>query len=467
VVEPSTEAPEQTIEDVISDIFTDATSSISLEEDLGRLIYDEIHTHLLATEDYEEGREEWIALPHQIPPDPKDEDWDIWGMLGGRGAGKTEGGANYVIEHCRGNSGARVGVGAPTIGDVRDIVIEGPTGILAHADRGEFQYNRTYLELRHRDGGYIKGLGSEMADRWRGHNWTLLWADELASWHPEAWHMARMGLRVQDARAIFTTTPRNRPFLRELMEEENTIIHHATTYDNPHLAARAVRALEARYKGTALGRQELDALIIDAAAGALWNRELLEEARGVLPPGVNLIRVVVGVDPAVSANKNSAETGIIIVGRGSDRRGYVMADLSLKASPEKWGTTTINGYRNFQASKIIGEVNNGGDLVERNLRAIDPHVAFEAVRASRGKAKRAEPVASLYERGIVTHCGDGLEELEDQMCFWEPEEPDMVPCDRMDALVWALSFLFIDQLLSPIITPSEVGRKQSKWRGAA
>lgn len=446
--------------------FLEDESPTSLDAEVGNLIVSHLQGHLQSRLDAEQKRKSWDPLPHQIPPDPEQEDWDIWGMLGGRGAGKTEGGANYVLEHLRGNPQARVGIGAPTIGDVRDICIEGPTGLLAHAHEDEFTYNRTYLELRHEDGGTVKGLGSETADRWRGHNWTLLWADELASWNAAAWDMARMGLRLQEARAIFTTTPKNRPFLRELLAEAGTVIHHATTYDNPHLAARAVRALEARYKGTQLGRQELEALIVDAASGALWTREVVEEAQGILPGKVNLLKVVVGVDPAVSANEASNETGIVIAARGSDRRGYVLADLSCRKSAEGWGREVINAYKNFRAGRVVGEVNNGGDLVERNLRAIDPHVSFHAVRASRGKAVRAEPVASLYERGLITHCGSGLMELEDQLCFWEPHEADMVPNDRLDALVWALSYLFIDEIATPDIATSKAGRRSSRWKAA-
>ena len=441
----------------------EAEASATVEEQIYTLIQHHLSTAVedLQADKLKPGRGEWTLLPHQIPPEG---DWDIWGMLGGRGAGKTKAGAKWSIDQLRGDPKARVGIGAPTFNDVRSIMIEGETGLLAVAEEGEFPYyNKSLMELHHRDGGLVKGMGSESADRWRGHNWSAIWADELASWNPEAWHMARMGLRLGEALAIFTTTPKNRPFIRELIEEEGTILTRATTYDNPHLAARALRALEARYKNTALGRQELEALFIDSAERALWNRDMIEVDRvATIPEYVNLIRIIIGVDPAVTANPDSAETGIIVVGRGSNNHGYVMADFSIRGSPEAWGNKVDVAYKGFKASKVIGEVNNGGDLIERNLRVINPHISYESVRASRGKAKRAEPVSSLYERHIVHHVGV-LGELEDQMCLWEPHEPDLMPSDRLDAVVWALSYLFIDQLVPVGFKLPTVGKSPSKW----
>lgn len=402
---------------------------------------------------------EWEPLPHQIPPN---EDWDVWGMMAGRGAGKTDAGAEYVMKHCREyGRDARVGVGAPTLTDVRMTCFEGPSGILAHARPGEIvEYNRTFLQITLNTGAKIRGIGSEIPNRWRGPNWSLVWADELAAWNEESWHHARFGLRLGPAVAIFTTTPKNRAFIRELMEDEKVAITSATTYDNPHLAARAIRALKARYENTSLGRQELLALIEDSAEGALWDRDMIRRIDSTNHD--RLFRIVVAIDPAVSTNKSSAETGIMVVAKTFSGRGLVLADLSGKYSPQGWGQAAVTAYRGWRADAIIGEVNNGGDLVESNIRAVDPHANFRKVHASRGKAKRAEPVVSLYERELVDHVGVH-DVLEDQMCLWEPEDPNAMPCDRLDAMVWGMTDLFIEELKAPAVAPVNAGRKTSRW----
>lgn len=410
----------------------------------------------------------WDPLPHQIAPPGE---WDVWGIMAGRGAGKTHAGSHYVLDHLRKyGPEALVGIGGPTLLDVRLTLIEGPSGILSVAEPGEFDedrdYNRTLLTLRHRDGGTIRGIGSERPERWRGPNFSLLWADELASWVSESWDLARFALRLGPAQALFTTTPKNRPFLRELIEEEGTVLSTATTYDNPHLSSRAVRALESRYGGTRLGKQELLAELLSDAEGALWKRWMIDNNRvQQLPEGVSLLRVVVAVDPAVSANKNSAETGIIIVGRGSDGHAYIMSDVSGLLPAAEWGRRVATNYKGWMADRVVGEVNNGGDLVEMNVKNHGSMINFHQVRASRGKAKRAEPAASLYERGLVHHVGE-FPELEDQLCQWEPLEPDEIPCDRLDACVWGLTDLMIDHMGVPNLgNIVDINTKKSRFAG--
>ena len=450
------------IEDIVDDLFEYKTG----KEELADFIHDQLEDAIEEAElakDYHV-KDDWQPLPHQIRPEG---DWDIWGLLGGRGAGKTELGSREVLSHLRQyKSKARVGIGAPTLSDVRKTLIEGTSGILAHAAPNEIiDYNRTLLTLGHRSGGVVIGMGSEQPDRWRGPNWTMLWADELSSWNPESWHQARFGLRIGPAYGLFTTTPKNRPLLRELMEEEGTVLTHATTYDNPYLAARAVRALTARYGGTALGRQELEALLLDSADSALWTREMIDRSR---VPFINidrLYRIVVAVDPAVTSNPNSAETGIEVVGKDLHGQGYLLADLSLRGSPDVWAQQIVTAYKGWNADLVIGEVNNGGDLIESVLRAKDPHINYKSVHASRGKHIRAEPVSSLYERDMIHHVGADFGPLEDQLCLWEPHEPDATPNDRLDALVWGFTELFVDEIASPLIVPSIVGRKKSKWIG--
>ena len=409
-------------------------------------------------------KEDWEPLPHQKRPEGE---WDVWGMMGGRGSGKTELGSREVLAHLREYKGkASVGVGAPTLSDVRKVCFEGPSGILAHAAPGEIvDYNRTMLTLTHRSGGVVMGHGSEKADRWRGYNWSLLWADELSSWNPDSWDQAQFGLRIDPAQAIFTTTPKNRPLIRELMADEATVITHATTYDNPHLAARALKALERRYGGTALGRQELMALLLDSAEKALWSRTMIEEFRLGKVDLSQLFRIVIGVDPAVTANELSDETGIVVVAKDFMGHGYVLADLSGRHTTDQWSQIVSTAYRGFGADLVVGEVNNGGDLVESALRTVDAHMSYKSVRASRGKAIRAEPVSSLYERGLIHHMAeDGLGDLEDQMCLWEPHEPDAMPNDRLDGLVWGLTELFVDEIAPPVVHALPTGRKKSRWR---
>jgi predicted phage terminase large subunit-like protein len=398
-------------------------------------------TELISARDYWQfDSKVWVPLPHQIPP-ADDGSWDTWMLLGGRGSGKTMAGTHYVLEHLRKyGSRARVGIGAPTFGDVRDVCAEGVTGLISTAP-DEFDYNRSLSQARHRDGGYVKFLGAEEPARWNGPQWSLLWADELALWREDTWHQAQFGLRLGDhPKAIITTTPKARQFVRDLSQAPNTVAVHATTFDNVNLSDTVLQRLDFQYSGSNLGRQELLAEWIDDVEGALWQRNWIDENRVDNVP--ELQRVVVAIDPAASANVNSDETGLCVAGLGNDGHCYVMQSEGIRMTPEGWAKRALDLYDQYEADLIIGEVNNGGDMVGSTLENVVRSegrysIPFQSIHASRGKTTRAEPVAVLYSKNYVHHVGT-FPESEDQMCaFPISAEHD----DRVDALVYALTEL--------------------------
>ena len=401
------------------------------------------------------GGRQWQPYPHQVPPDG---DWRLWIMLGGRGSGKTEGGARYVLDHLRTyGREARVGIGAPTIQSAREVCGEGESGLITIARR-EFDWNRSMMEARHRDGGYVKFMGAEEPARWNGPQWTLLWADELALWKRESYDQATFGVRLgSHPRIIATTTPKASRWVRALESEVATVVTHGTMYDNPALAQSAVEALERRYGGTRLGRQELLGEYIEEIEGALWRVDWIDNHRRSEPPTsvqveeteegeaevkvLDMPRIVVAIDPAVTANTESDETAIAVAGVGSDGDYYVLSIDGYRLPPQQWATKALEAYDRWQADKIVCEVNNGGDMVietiERVCEGLGRSANVEAIRASRGKTLRAEPIAALYEQGRVHHVGV-FAEAEDQMCaFPIANEHD----DLVDAAVYALSDL--------------------------
>ena len=390
---------------------------------------------ILSASDYwSDNVNKWQPLPHQVPPDGV---WDVWLLLGGRGSGKTMAGTHAVLDHLRQyGKKARVGIGAPTIADARDVCAEGITGLINLAPT-EFRYNRSIGEAHHKDGGYVKFLGSEEPARWNGPQWSLLWADELALWNEASWHQAQFGLRLgEHPKAIVTTTPKNRHFVRVLSELPSTRTIRATTYDNPTLSAAVQERLRQQYGGTRIGRQEILAEWLDDVPGALWTNSMIRSKPLLEVPDME--RVVVAIDPAVTTNKDSDETGIVVVGRAEDDQFYILADYSGKYSPDAWAGKAIEAYETHQADRVIGEVNNGGDMVEHTLRTVRSDLPYTAVHASRGKRIRAEPIAALYEQGKVWHIGD-LNMLEEQLVSWTPDSGSSP--DRLDALVWGLTEL--------------------------
>jgi len=368
-------------------------------------------------------------------------DWDCWLILAGRGTGKTRAGAEYVLSHLNDfGSAARVGVGGPTAADVRDVCAEGVSGLITIAREQFTSYNRSLGEAHHVRGGYVKFLGAEEPARWNGPQWSLLWADELSLWNQDSWEQAAFGLRLGERpRAIATTTPKARLFVRELAERPGTIVTSASTADNPYLSAIVRSRLYERYGGTRLGRQELEAEWLDDVPGALWTRDVLERNRVRQAP--DLVRIVVAIDPSGGATEGHAEVGIVAAGKGADGHGYVLRDVSERLTPERWARRAIQTYYETRANLLVAESNFGGQMVQSTIRAVDPNVPVKLVTASRGKRLRAEPVSALDEQGKLHHVGT-FPTLEDQLCSWVPDSGDPSP-DRLDARVWAIIELML------------------------
>ena len=390
------------------------------------------------------GSEPWEPYTHQIPPAG---DWYLWLLLAGRGAGKTDACADYFDRFMRQNAGARGGIIAPTLGDAAEACVYGPSGLMAH--------NPT-VRLRSRAGGtyVIWPNGSEAklfgaytrqdVERLRaGGNRHLYWAEELAAWRyiKECWENMELGLRLgRHPHIVASTTPKTRPFLKTLMNAHDTALTRATMHDNPKLPEAQRQRLIERYAGTRLEAQEILGQYLDDVEGALWTYDILEHCRVPLAEVPDLARAVVGVDPSGGDEEGNDEQGIIVVGRGVDGDGYVMADRSCKLSPDGWGRRAVQAYVDFNADRIVGETNFGGDLVIANIKVAAQNmgltVATKKLTASRGKVARAEPISALYEQRRMHHVGDpaDFELLESQMRNWTPDS-GWSP-DRMDALVW-------------------------------
>lgn len=380
-----------------------------------------------------------LARTEQIPTD--NEDWNTWLFLAGRGAGKTRTAAEWLAWKAISNPNTRWAIVAPTHADARDTCVEGESGILNILK--EFgvlkDYNRSISEIFLTNRSRIKLFSGEEPDRLRGPQFHGGWFDELAAFkRPDAWDQYQFGARLgQHPQTIVTTTPRPTKLIKDLVDRKGVHVVRGSTFDNAkNLAPSALAELKLRYENTRLGRQELYGEILDTVEGALWTREMIERARVTdIPP---LIRIVVAIDPAVTNNADSDETGIVAAGITSDNHYYVLSDKSLKASPDAWARQAVNLYHDLGADKIIAETNNGGDMVTLLIKQVDHSAPVKKVTATRGKQLRAEPISSLYEQGRVHHHGY-FAELETQMCEWTPisnESPD-----RLDALVWAITEL--------------------------
>ncbi|WP_132693810.1 DNA-packaging protein [Rhodovulum steppense] len=398
---------------------------------------------------------EFWALPHQLPPEG---DWRAWVVLGGRGAGKTRAGAEWVRAEVEGprpldpGRSRRVALVGETVDQVREVMVFGDSGLMACSppDRRP-RWEATRRRLVWPNGAVAQVFSAHDPEGLRGPQFDAAWADELAKWKKaeETWDMLQFGLRLGiSPRQCITTTPRNVGVLRSILALPTTVVTHAPTEANrANLAASFLDAVRTRYAGTRLGRQELDGVLLEEAEGALWPLAAIEAARIDRAP--ELDRVVVAVDPPITGHGGSDECGIMVVGVQSkgppqEWRAVVLADASLAGvAPTVWAQAAIEAMERFGADRLVAEVNQGGDLVETVIRQLDPLVPFRAVRASRGKAARAEPVAALYEQGRVKHL-PGLAILEDQMCRMTSRgyEGRGSP-DRVDALVWAIHELMI------------------------
>jgi phage terminase large subunit-like protein len=401
----------------------------------------------LAREDAGEFNHDWSrwARDSQKPPPGN---WRVWLLLAGRGFGKTRTGAELVRSRIAAHTARRIALVAPTAADARDVMVEGESGLLAIAPpRDRPLYEPSKHRLTWANGAVATTFSADEPERLRGPQHDFAWCDELAAWrYPEAWDMLMFGLRLgEDPRAVVTTTPRPTKAIRALIADPKVVVTRGTTAENRgNLAPAFLDQIVRRYQGTRLGRQELDAELLDDLPGALWHRGVIEAARTSAAP--ELSRVVVAIDPAAASNEHADETGIIAAGRDANGHGYVLADTSGRYAPAEWARIAIAAYSKHEADRIVAEVNNGGEMVEATLRMIDPNVPYSAVRASRGKVARAEPVAALYEQGRIHHIG-AFAQLEDQMCSFtndfDRSAAGYSP-DRVDALVWAFTELLVE-----------------------
>ncbi len=341
----------------------------------------------------------------------------------------------------------RIALVAGTLGEARDIMVQGDSGILAcsPADRRP-EWIESRKMLRWPSGAEAYCYSAANPEKLRGPQFDCAWSDELGKWRNcrTAWDMLQLSLRLGDRpRQVVTTTPRANKVLEELIEAESTVVTSAPTWANAaNLADSFLAEVEARYGGTSFGRQELEGEMALDRPGALWSRAMIEAGRVKEPP--TLSRIVVAVDPPATSGGDADECGLVVVGLGGDGIAYVVADRSVQGlTPARWADRAVALYHEFDADRIVAEVNQGGEMVEELVRRADPQVSYRAVRASRGKAIRAEPVSALYEQGRVRHVGL-MPELEDQMCAFGAEDQGGSP-DRVDALVWAITELMLAQ----------------------
>jgi phage terminase large subunit-like protein len=390
-----------------------------------------------------------LRRPSQIPPDLRtpSQDWLTWLILSGRGWGKTRVGAEWVLANEQ--RYGRFVLAGRTSGDMRDIMIEGESGIMAIArNDARPHYEPSKRRITFASGSVAVLRTADEPEGFRGIQAEAVWADELAAWeHPEAWDQLQFGFRLGfQPRQVVTTTPRPTDIIRELIRDPGTVVTGGSTYENrANLTDKFLHSIVKRYEGTRLGRQELYGEILDDIEGALWKRSMIRHdqppmrhEKGTERPDYQ--RIVIAIDPAVSYGPESDETGIILAGRGRDQRGYVIDDMSGRYSPIDWAGRAIGAYRTHSADAIVAEVNNGGDLVEANLRAAGFDGRFIKVTASRGKRVRAEPIAALYEQFRISHLRP-FTELEDQLCNFTPEST--ASPDRLDAMVWAFTELML------------------------
>ena len=397
------------------------------------------------------------ARPNQLAPQGV---WNTWLVLAGRGFGKTRMGSEWIRENVTGSSPLsagpsgwrRIALVAETAADARDVMVLGDSGILAcHPKDYRPEWSPTNRRLTWPNGTEAWVYNATEPDQLRGPQHHAAWVDELAKFRymQETWDQLMFGLRLgEHPRALVTTTPRPLPLIKRLIQDPDTVVTRGATLDNQaNLATNTVKQLYERYGGTRLGRQELEGEILSDIPGALWNRDSIDATR-IYDVPEDLERVYVAVDPATSNNENSDEHGIVVVGLKRDKdgyqRGYVLEDGSLRGQPEDWAKKVVSLYRFWSADKIIAEKNQGGQMVESTIKAVDRSVPVELVHASRGKVVRAEPISALYEQGRVHHVGR-FDTLEDQMCLFSVDNIRNISNgspDRVDALVWGLTKIF-------------------------
>jgi len=384
------------------------------------------------------------AHDHQRPPSGDAASWTTWLILGGRGAGKTRAGAEWVKAVAQSDDAAQIALVGETEHDVREVMIEGVSGLLAvHSPEERPQWIPSRRRIEWQNGAVAQAFSAEQPESLRGPQFSAAWLDEFAKWRQaeSTFDMLQFGLRLGERpRQVITTTPRPTALLKRLIADPATVVTRAATQANAfNLAPSFLDTVLNRYGGTRLGRQEIAGEIIEERSDALWSRAMLEGCRVTAAPALS--RIVVAVDPPASSTKRADACGLVAAGRARDFI-YVLADETVTGlSPQGWAIKAIALWRRLQADCLVAEVNQGGDMVRAVIREADPAVPVTAVRATRGKWLRAEPVAQLYEQGRVKHVG-AFPELEDEMCDFGLDglSSGRSP-DRLDALVWAVTAL--------------------------
>ena len=372
---------------------------------------------------------------------PPPGDWRVWLLMAGRGFGKTRAGAEWVRSLADTRTGRSVALVGDTAEDVRQVMVEGPAGLLAvtpSADRPV--WHRSLRRLDWPSGMVARCYSAADPEQLRGPEFDHAWADEIGKWPYEAaWDNLMLALRAGDRpRCLATTTPRPRRWLRELADAADTVVARGASAENEaNLAPGFITAMTARYGKGALGRQELLGEMIDALPGALWTRKAIEDCRAAPPPRSALRRVLVGVDPAVGG---PGETGIVVAGRDNGGVIWILEDASAALAPAAWAARVHRAVRRWRAEAVIAEINQGGALVRSLLAQAGTPLPVRGVRAMRAKSQRAEPVAAAYDRGEVRHAAE-FPSLEDQMCGCVPGQRQMPSPDRLDALVWVVNAL--------------------------
>lgn len=392
------------------------------------------------------------ARPKQRLPEG---DWFICLVCAGRGFGKNHAGANWITERAKKNLPGDIVICAPTAADLRTKVLEASESGLLSLSEPDFRprWEPSKTQIIWPNGARAVTLTLDKPDRGRGFNSSSVWLDELAAarYGEDAFDQLVLGCRAgPDPRILVTTTPKPVNVIKKLIERDDVPVVRGITYENKrNLSHRFIAELEGIYAGTRKGRQEIYAELLSAIEGSFISHELIDNHRVTEPPDMR--RIIVAIDPAVTSKDGSDETGITVEGLGIDGEGYVLEDASCRATPDQWARRAIELFEEFQANMIIGEANNGGDLIEHTLRTINRRVPYKSVRATRGKHKRFEPVAGLIEQGRI-HMVGSFPELEDQICGFTPAgyEGSNSP-DRADSFVWGINELMIEPRPEPRI----------------
>ena len=417
----------------------------------------------------DELKHDWNFWARENQLEPEGNDWNTWFINAGRGFGKTRSGVEWVREQVK-HGVKRIAAVASTNSDIERVMIKGESGFLSVCWKGDKTYkgkkmgfpdwSPTKRTLTWGNGAQVQFFSAEEPERLRGPQFELAWCDETAAWNKDmdTWQMLQFCMRLgKHPRIMVTTTPKPTKLIRQILKDPKTVVTTGSTFDNSaNLATTYLTAVRQQYEGTRLGRQELYAEVLEEAQGALWTTLMLDDCAIKHDDVPDLARIVVALDPAVTSNAESDMTGIVVAGIDINGVAYVLGDYTDRLSPQGWALKAIKLYNHYQADRIVAEVNQGGDMVKQTIHGEDDSVSYKAVRASRGKYARAEPVSALYERRLVKHVsnppdGSSLNELETQMRTWEPLGRIGSP-DRLDALVWAITDLSLNGYAKPKLT---------------